>query len=537
MRTTIGAQELKGMFMKGAENLLFHRDEINALNVFPVPDGDTGSNMSATMLEACKYLEKLESDKLKDVLENIKKGTLMGARGNSGVISSQIFRGFCESLEKKNKITIQDFVRAIKKSKEVSYKAVLRPVEGTILTVVRFLDERSNELMTSDSFETLLEKMEAIALEAVKETPKLLKKLKEAGVVDAGAKGLYYIIQGFKMYLLGDTQINLEGVEGRSAEEITIALEELKFQYCTEMIVRASKKISKKENGEIVDFLNEIGDSVVFLTQDEMIKLHVHTNNPGTVIEKLLTYGELMKVKIDNMKEQHEHVVSEEYQEPKEKKELAFVAVSPGEGISQVLRDLGVDQIISGGQSMNPSTADITSAIKRANSKKVIVFPNNSNIILAAEQAAKSFKDVEVYVVKTSSVQECIVSLLYRQGEGFEEILKSIEENAKKTIGISITYAVRDATYAGEKIKKGEYLAFVGKKLSAHSKNLSSLFEKVFKAVELEKCEILTVFKGKEATDKEIETLKKVVEKKFENIQMELLDGGQQHYQFLMIVE
>jgi len=538
LTTSINGVEMKGIFLKGTENLLAHRDEINALNVFPVPDGDTGSNMSSTMLEACKYLENTTDTKLKSILDAIKRGTLMGARGNSGVILSQIFRGFCEALDKKSRLTVADFVKGIKGAREVAYKAVLKPVEGTILTVVRTLDEHSKELSNLESFEQLFEKMEEIALEAVKKTPSLLPKLKEANVVDAGAKGLYYIIQGFKMYMLGDTKISLEGVETKPAEEISIAPEELKYQYCTELIIQTKKKVSPNDQQTLEAYLNEIGDSVVFFVQDDIIKLHVHTNNPGNVIEKFLQHGDLVKVKIDNMKMQHEHVVGEQYAK-KERKKLAFVSVSPGEGISKVLKDLGVDEIVSGGQSMNPSMADILDAIRRANAEYVIVFPNNSNIILAAEQASKvaEKEGINVKVVKTTNVQENIMAMIYRIGEEPDEVINSINENIPKTVALSITIAVRDSKYAGEKIKKGEYLGFMGKELVSHHRNLPNVLDKLYQKCSLQEREILTVFVGTDATPIEQSIVEKYTKKKYPNIQIEFLEGGQPHYPFLMMVE
>jgi len=538
LTTTINGADMKGIFMKGAENLLAHRDEINALNVFPVPDGDTGSNMSSTVLEACKYLENTNDENLNKVLDAIKRGTLMGARGNSGVILSQIFRGFCDTLLKKNKLTVGDFVKGIKGAKETAYKAVLRPVEGTILTVVRVLDEHSKELSNCDSFETLFEKMEEIALDTVKKTPTLLAKLKEANVVDAGAKGLYYIIQGFKMYILGDKTINLEGVETRPSEEITIAYEELTYQYCTELIVRAKRQIKESTQKELENYLNAMGDSVVFFVQDDIIKLHVHTNNPGQVIEEFLKHGELLKVKIDNMKEQHEHVVGEQYNK-KERKKIAYVSVSPGEGISKVLIDLGVDEIISGGQSMNPSMADVLDAVRRANADHVIVFPNNSNIILAAEQAAKvaETEGIKVHVIKSVNVQQNIIAMIYKMGEEIEEIIASIQEHLEKAVAISITIAVRDSKYAGEKIKKDEYLGFLNKELAAHHRNLVNVLEKLYQRCKLEEREVLTIFVGSGATPIEQSIVEKYTKKKYPNVQIEFLEGGQPHYPFLMMVE
>ncbi|MDK2885533.1 MAG: fatty acid kinase [Thermosipho sp. (in: thermotogales)] len=535
------AEKLKFCFIKGTENLLKHKDEINALNVFPVPDGDTGSNMSATMLEGCKYLESID-DKItmEKVLEAIKNGTLMGARGNSGVILSQIFRGFCEYLKGKKQITVSDFAYALKSAKEVSYGAVMKPVEGTILTAVRYLAENVEELASSSDFDEFFDKMLKILKKAVEDTPKLLKKLRDAGVVDAGAKGLYYIAEGFYKYLQGDETINLDvKTTSLPVDEIQFIPEDLKYQYCTELIVRTKDKLNNGEEEQIRSFLHEIGDSVVFFVQDNIVKLHVHTNNPGTVIEKLLEVGELLKVKIDNMKEQHEHFIETGYKENAPKKKNAVVAVSPSEGISRILRDLGADMIVLGGQTMNPSTADLKVAVEALNADNVFIFPNNSNIILTARQVAETIEDKNVYVVNTKNVQEAIAALIrHVPDEEPENLLKMYEEAISEVVTVSITRAVRNAKIGKEKIKNNEYLIFINNSLEAHDLDFGEALEKALSKIkDLEDREIMTILIGKDATPIEMNILEKIINEKYPNLELEKYEGEQVHYPFLILIE
>ncbi|SHH30046.1 DAK2 domain-containing protein [Thermosipho atlanticus] len=535
------AEKLKLCFMKGTENLLKHKDEINALNVFPVPDGDTGSNMSATMLEGCKYLESIENKvTMEKVLNAIKNGTLMGARGNSGVILSQIFRGFCDYLKNVKQITVADFAFAFKSAKDVAYGAVMKPVEGTILTAIRYLSEKVEELSDAQDFNEFFEKTLMILKKAVDDTPNLLKKLRDAGVVDAGAKGLYYIMEGFYKYIQGETTINLDvKTTSMPVEEIQFIPEDLKYQYCTELIVRAFDELNNGQEEEIRNFLYEIGDSVVFFVQDNVIKLHVHTNNPGTVIEKLLGVGELLKVKIDNMKEQHEHFIETGYKEEGPRKKNAIVAVSPSEGISRILRDLGADMIVIGGQTMNPSTADIKVAVEALNADNVFIFPNNSNIILAARQVASSIEDKNVYVVNTKNVQECVAALIrHVPDEEPENLLKVYEEAVSEVVTLSVTRAVRNARLNGEKIKKNEYLVFVNNSLQTHDLDFKKALEDAFAKIEdLEEREIITILLGKDATPIEINILEKLVKQKYPNLEIETYEGEQVHYPFLILIE
>ncbi|MBO8160929.1 MAG: DAK2 domain-containing protein [Thermosipho sp. (in: Bacteria)] len=537
----ITAEKLKFCFMKGTENLLKHKDEINALNVFPVPDGDTGSNMSATMLEGCRYLESIDNKiTMEKVLNAIKNGTLMGARGNSGVILSQIFRGFCDYLKEKKNVSVADFAYAFRSAKEIAYGSVMKPVEGTILTAVRYLSERADELSMIDDFETFFEEVLEILKRAVEDTPKLLKKLRDAGVVDAGAKGLYYIVEGFYKYIIGETEINLDvKTTSMPVDEIQFIPEDLKYQYCTELVVRAKDDFNNGQEEEVRTFLYEIGDSVVFFVQDNVIKLHVHTNNPGTVIEKLLEFGELLKVKIDNMKEQHEHFIETGYKQEGEKRKNAVVAVSPSDGISRILRDLGADIIVLGGQTMNPSTADIKVAVEAVNAENVFIFPNNSNIILAAKQVADAIEDKNVYVVNTKNVQECIAALIrHVPDEEPGKLLEIYKEAISEVVTLSITRAVRNAKLNGEKIKKNEYLVFLNNSLVTHNLDFKKSLEDAFEKIEdLEEREIMTILLGKDATPIEMNILEKIVSNSYSNLEIETYEGEQLHYPFLILIE
>ena len=532
----IDAKMLKALFKKATENLFKNRHEIDALNVFPVPDGDTGSNMLSTMMEGCKYLDRLDEENIDNVLKAMKDGTLMGARGNSGVILSQIIRGFVEGAPKKAKVlTVPDFVKMLKKSREIAYSAVMRPVEGTMLTVVRFLDERSDEAMKLDSFDRLFDWMVDVADEAVRVSPTMLDKLREAGVVDAGAKGLYYLFQGMKAVLSGDLEANLEEIASVPAEELPeVAYEDLTFQYCTEYIIKVNDGNASKHYSDVASFLNSIGDSVVVVAQDDIVKIHVHTNNPGQVLEELLKKGELVKAKIDNMKIQHEHIVSE----VKERKEVGIVAVSPGDGISKIMKSLGVDQIVKGGQAMNPSTHDIRRAIEKVNANNVFVFPNNPNIVLAARQAAQDFDEVKVYVIPTNTPQECLAALINYDPESTAEELRRIFEEAKEdVIPISITKAVRSSKAGKEKIKKGEYLVFVNKKLLGHSFNIKKALDTALRKVGVDEKEVISIFTGENFSEKDLEKIKELIEEKYDNLEMEVYEGGQPHYPFLISIE
>jgi hypothetical protein len=553
MKTDLEGKDIYIGIKKAAQVLISNKDEINALNVFPVPDGDTGSNMSSAMLEAVEWLDKLKNhNSSKDVLKNLRDGLLMGARGNSGVILSQVFRGFTESLETKKKIKTTDFIKALINAKKVAYGAVIKPVEGTMLTLIRLLAERAEEeLSETKDFLVFMEKLEIIAFEIVDETPKYLKKLREANVVDAGAKGLAYIIRGFSKAIHGDTDEKIEALEKATSNEIAnIAYEDLTFQYCTECVLRLDEpEISKKEMDKIKSFLEERGDSIVLVHQNEYLKTHVHTNHPGNVFEKFLEYGELMKVKVDNMKQQHEHIVENVGQKvdsdevkPIEVKDnpdrnWGVVAVSPGEGISNVLKSLGVNRVISGGQTMNPSVKDIAESVESLPYEKVVILPNNPNIIMTAEKVQEMTKK-DILVIPTKYVQEGVSSML-----GFDdtlekdELFESMEEYVKAIVPIQVTYAVRDSEIKGEKIKKGEYLIFSGKQLVSHGEDMYQKTQEVL-LEHLEKgYEIVTIFYGEGSDKNKIDEMINNILEEYDDVEIEVHNGEQKHYPMLISLE
>ncbi|PLV60147.1 DAK2 domain-containing protein [Thermotoga sp. KOL6] len=520
---------LKTIIKKATENLLKHKDEINALNVFPVPDGDTGSNMSSTMLEACKYIDNTDSENLTEVWRAIKEGALMGARGNSGVILSQILRGMADASPE-DFITPRDVVRMISNARKIAYSAVMRPVEGTMLTVIRELDEKLKN-KSFETFEELFDWIVETVKDTVSKTPRMLPKLKEAGVVDAGAKGLYYIFEGMRDAIKGDIEVNLEQVEQASVEELQkMALEEITNQYCTEVAVRRNRVFEKSE---LEHFLNEIGDSVVLVEQDDLFRLHVHTNHPGQVLEKVLEFGEIVKVKIDNMKLQHEHIISAQIE-----KEVGVVAVSPGRGISEILKGLGVDVVVPGGQTMNPSFADLKTAVEQTHAKVVFLFPNNANVLLTAKQVAETIDDREVIVIPTSYVQECVAAMIeYDPDEEPSDLVKRFEEAINQCVPISITKAVRDSKYGRKRIKKGEYLVFVKKELAAHGFDLTKALKAVLEKENAREKEILTVFLGDNYRKSELESIQKLIGEEFPNLDLEIHEGEQPHYPFLILLQ
>lgn len=530
----VNGKFMKLAFEKGTEELALHVDELNALNVFPVPDGDTGSNMLATMREGCKYLEQLTKTDLQSVMEAIKNGTLMGARGNSGVILSQIFRGFAIYCDKKKTLEPKDILGMFKEAKNIAYKAVIKPVEGTILTVLRRIVERSGEAENLQDLPELFRWIVQVAEETVRETPKLLPVLREANVVDAGAKGLFYILKGFHAATLGE-QANLELVTSATGEVmIELPQEELTYQYCTEVMIKKENSFSDVDVENFRSFLEKLGDSAVVVHDANVLKTHVHTNNPGLVIEEALRYGEILKVKIDNMKVQHEHVV----QQVEQRKKYGFVAVSPGQGISTILKNLGVDQIVRGGQTMNPSTADLKIAIEKVSADVVFVFPNNPNIHLAAKQAAEQISDKKVVLIPTNTVQECISAMMaFDPNESEETLSKKFIEAAGYIIALSITKAVRDAKHNGTKIKKGEYMIMKGKSLVAHGQSLKQALHRALLALDLRGREVITIFKGQEASDEEISILGSVFQRVMENPQIDVYEGGQPHYPYLLMIE
>jgi len=555
---------LKNGFRKGAEILIAHRDEINALNVFPVPDGDTGHNMSACVLEACRELDKIKFDSMKTVTEAIKTGTLMGARGNSGVILSQIFSGFCEVVSKENEISIEKFVFGLEKADVVSKSAVMKPVAGTILTLIEDLAKYGKRHIADFSnFQLFLGSLTRRSFQVVEMTREMMPKLKQAGVVDAGAKGLAYIIEGFYRYSLGEVPGKLEQVSQSQEPIVMITPEDLKYKYCTEFMLRRYPGV---ENGFIRGFqenLGEIGDSLVLVNNETLLKGHIHTDHPGQVFEIALKFGELLKVKVDNMKEQHESVVisasvgddfSGENNETElitknnaitypnpEIKDYGFVAVSPGKGISRIFKEMNVDQIVSGGQTMNPSTADITRAIEAVVAKNVFVFPNNPNIILAAESASKIIDQSEekkITVIHTRSVQEGIASLIsFVESNDYDVNMKNMKMAIEETVSISVTTAVRNSEIGEHSIESGEYLFFCGKDLKMHGNELKDVILKGLKEVSAGDFEILTLYYGEDISEEEAVKMESSIAELFPELETSLQYGGQLYYPYYISLE
>lgn len=561
---------LKNGFKKASEVLVAHRDELNALNVFPVPDGDTGHNMSACVLEACKELDKIKYDSIKTVSNAIKNGTLMGARGNSGVILSQIFSGFFEVVLKNDRIDIPIFVKAMKRANEVATGAVMKPVKGTILTLIEDLANYSSKHQEDfPDYKHLLDMLTKRAFKVVEKTREMMPKLKQAGVVDAGAKGLAYIVEGYYKYASGDTKIIIEkkGEVPQLKSEAEIVAEELTYQYCTEFMARLFSGVEAADVDSLKNNLNRMGDSLVLVHNSDILKGHIHTDHPGRVFEYALKYGELMKVKVDNMKEQHKEVLihsqngkqtekSEITQNedskliPEEsgysieptanKRQYAFVAVSPGEGISRILHEMNVDNIVFGGQTMNPSTADIANAIEKIDAENIFILPNNTNIIMAAESAAKMKESdtKHIEVLPTKSVQEglaCIIAFV--ESASLEENLESMELALKEVLSISVTHAVRDSEINSEKIKEGEFLFFAGKDLLAHTETLEEAVYKGMEQIDLEDYEIMTIFYGEDVQEEFVNRLSETLQEKYEDLEISIYNGGQAHYPFYISLE
>ncbi|NPE20645.1 DAK2 domain-containing protein [Fusibacter sp. A1] len=527
------------MFKQGTVNLTKHKDIVDSLNVFPVPDGDTGTNMSLTMNYAVGEMLKGEYTSVSEVAKAISKGSLMGARGNSGVILSQIFRGFAKGCEHHETLGVLELSNALIESARTAYKAVLKPVEGTILTVIREIGEKAEErIEESQTLHAFFEAMLVQGELTLKNTPNLLPQLKQAGVVDAGGKGLMTIFTGFYEALLGKEgqDISFE-LPSTTPVQASINPDDIHFTYCTEFIVRGDNL----ENADLKNLIVDMGDSMVYVPDEDLIKVHIHTNDPGLVMQEALKFGELIKIKIENMKEQHgtildEHHVHEEVIKG-EKKAFGFVAVAMGEGLADVYRDLKVDYIIEGGQTMNPSTEDIKKAIDQVHAEHVFILPNNSNIILAANQA-KELSEQSVFVLPTKTVLQGISAMLafdpHHDAQGnFDEMLSAISD----VKSIQVTYAVRDTVVNDIEISTDDYLGILDNQIVASAKDMK---ETIFSAMELavdDMSEIVTVYYGEDVSESDAKALAEELEERYEDIEFEVYPGKQPIYYYLISVE
>jgi uncharacterized protein len=536
----IDGKNLRDMIVSGANNLQNNKDLVDKLNVFPVPDGDTGTNMSLTISYAMKELAKVSDDDITNIGKSLAKGSLMGARGNSGVILSQIIRGFTKSIEGKEKLSSMDLANALKNGSDTAYKAVIKPIEGTILTVVRESGEYA--IKAAKKEQDILKFLELVIKEAnasLERTPDLLKNLKDAGVVDSGGKGLVLIYEG--MYealrgnaILADGNSNSSSVSVESAQG-EINTDDIKFAYCTEFILESNKVSYEK----IRDIMLNYGDSLAVVGDEGVIKVHVHTNEPGSVLQEALKYGQLVTIKIENMKVQHENILIENQaavaQEPT--KEYGFIATSMGDGLADIFRDFGVDYIIEGGQTMNPSTEDFMKAINSINAENIIILPNNSNIIMAANQA-KALSDKNIIVIPSKTVPQGFTSLVSFNAEA------SVEENEATMLEAlsivksgQVTYAVRDTVMNDIEVKEGNFIGIGEGKLLSAGENKEEITLGLIEKLVDEDSAIITLFYGEDVKEEEANEFKNILEEKYEDIDVELYYGGQPIYYYLISVE
>ena len=537
----IDGKIFRDMFVSGANNLQNNKDLVDKLNVFPVPDGDTGTNMSLTISYAIKELAKVENDNITDIGKALSKGSLMGARGNSGVILSQIIRGIAKSIEGKENLNVLDLANALKNGADTAYKAVIKPIEGTILTVVRESGEYAVQIAKPDM--DMIEFLELVvknANESLNRTPELLKALKEAGVVDSGGKGLVLIYEGMLSSLKGNNIESIEGGVSNTSEvnvEQNISTEDIKFQYCTEFILESNKI----DDLAIRDIYMKFGDSLAVVGDEGVIKVHVHTNDPGLAIQEALKYGELLTIKIENMKLQHENKVLNETAQtkeiPVEEKEYGFIATSMGEGLAQILKDFGVDHIIEGGQTMNPSTEDFMKAIENLHAKNIIILPNNSNIIMAANQA-KELSDKNIIVIPTKNVAQAFATLVTFDADAdvSENEANMIEALSTVKSG-QVTYAVRDTVINDVEVKEGNIIGIAEGKLLSAGDNINEITANLVEKLVDEDSAIITLFYGEDTSKEEAQSLRDLLEEKYEDIDVELHYGGQPLYYYLISVE
>ncbi len=549
VRQNIDGNQLKNMIISGANNLENNKDMVNALNVYPVPDGDTGTNMSLTMTSAVKEIRALEANDVHSVFEAAANGTLMGARGNSGVILSQIFRGFSRGIKDSNTLDSATLAKAFIEGSATAYKAIMKPTEGTILTVIRETAEHA--LKVAENYNDVSEMLGEIirkANEVLSKTPEMLPVLKNAGVVDAGGKGLICILDGMyqslKTGVLLEVEANgkqtdakLEEYQQANQQAIMQFDGEIEFGYCTEFFIKAQNI----DTDHLKSSYETLGDSLLVVGDSELVKVHIHTNNPGRVLELALEQGELSKIKIDNMREQHrELLITEEEKassEAAEFKKYAVITVAMGEGISNIFRDIGADIIIQGGQTMNPSTEDIVNSINKLNAENIIILPNNGNIILAANQA-KTLTDKKVIVAPTKTIPQGIAALMAIDSDkGADDNIKRME---KAIAGVStglITFAVRNSNYDGINIEEGNILGLVEGKIKDVGESTLEVSQNLLKAMVNEDSSLISIYYGNELSEEDAQELYDFVEVNYPDCEIDMHYGGQPLYYYILSVE
>lgn len=548
---TINVEMLAKMFLAGAGNIEAKKEFINELNVFPVPDGDTGTNMSLTIMAAAKEVSALEKLNMKDLAKAISSGSLRGARGNSGVILSQLFRGFTKAIKEVKEIDCLILANALDKAKETAYKAVMKPKEGTILTVARGIADKGWELAEeTDDLEVFIPEIIKHAEHVLSKTPDMLPVLKEAGVVDSGGQGLLEVLKGAYDAFLGK-EIDYSAIASSTGAAVTKvsaeAATEIKFGYCTEFIIMAEREFTEEDEKTFKAYLESIGDSIVCVADDEIVKVHVHTNDPGLAIQKALTYGQLSRMKIDNMREEHEEKLIRNAQkfakEQKEKKkeaqkEFGFIAVSIGEGLNEIFKELGVDYIIEGGQTMNPSTDDMLNAIDEVNAKHVFIFPNNKNITLAANQAKSLVKDKEVIVIPTKTVPQGITAIINfvpdLSAEENEEVMLEEIKNVKTG---QVTYAVRDTHIDDKEIHKDDIMGIGDSGIIAVGTDIAATTKEMLETLVDEDSELISIYYGADVSEEDAEKLTAEIEEKYPSVDVDTHFGGQPIYYYVLAVE
>ena len=562
--TTINTELVAKMFLDGAKNLDAKKEWINELNVFPVPDGDTGTNMSMTIMSAAREVSALEKPEMKALAKAISSGSLRGARGNSGVILSQLFRGFTKVIAEYDEINVQILSDSFQKAVETAYKAVMKPKEGTILTVAKGMSDRALELC--DDTEDLVYFCEEVIKEGDRVldlTPEMLPVLKQAGVVDSGGQGLMQVMKGAMDALLGkEVDYTIEGAEtikkapestGTSYNIEAQANQEIKFAYCTQFLIMLDTPITLQQENEFKSYLETIGDSIVVVADDEIVKVHVHTNDPGLAMQRGLTYGSLTTIIIENMKLERDEKISalkekemqsagipeEKEEKPAEPpKEMGFISVSIGEGINEIFKGLGVDYIIEGGQTMNPSTEDMLNAIEKVNAKTVFILPNNKNIILAANQAASLVEDKKIIVIPTKTIPQGITALInYIPDSTPEDNEQRMSSEISMVKTGQVTYAVRDTVIDDKEIKQDDFMGIGDSGILSVGQNLEPTVMDMMKQLVDEDSAIVSIYYGEDTKEEDANALGEKIGEAFPDVEIEVHYGGQPIYYYVISVE
>ena len=556
---TINVDVLAKMFLAGAQNIEAKKDYINELNVFPVPDGDTGTNMSMTIMSAAKEVTALNKPAMKDLAKAISSGSLRGARGNSGVILSQLLRGFTKAIKEEKEIDVLALAAACQRARDTAYKAVMKPKEGTILTVASGIATKAAEMAEeTDDLEVFIPAVIEHAQDVLNQTPEMLPVLKEAGVVDSGGQGLLEVIKGAYDAFLGK-EIDYSVIEPSTGVTVNKVNAEdtadIKFGYCTEFIILTEKEFTEDDEREFKKFLSSIGDSIVCVADDDVVKIHVHTNDPGLAIQKALTYGQLSKMKIDNMREEHqeklirdaeklaeqqanEEAAHEEKKPVETRKAMGFIAVSIGAGMNEIFKELGADYIIEGGQTMNPSTEDMLNAIDRVNADTVFILPNNKNIVLAANQAKSLVEEKEIIVIPTKTVPQGITAIInFMPDADAKTNEEAMLEEIKNVKTGQVTYAVRDTHIDDKEIHEGDIMGIGDSGILAVGKDLEETTKELIANLVDEDSELISIYYGEEVSEEDAEKFTEEITELYPDVDVDIQFGGQPIYYYVLAVE